>query len=39
MSLAGWSAGVFMAEKLFADGYKVVAVSDSRGGSHHKADQ
>lgn len=26
------NAGLFMAEKLFADGYKIIAVSDSRGG-------
>jgi len=26
------NAGLFMAEKLFADGYKIVATSDSRGG-------
>jgi glutamate dehydrogenase/leucine dehydrogenase len=26
------NAGLFMAEKLFADGYQIIAVSDSRGG-------
>jgi len=26
------NAGLFMAEKLFVDGYKIIAVSDSRGG-------
>jgi len=26
------NAGLFMAEKLFQDGYKIIAVSDSRGG-------
>jgi glutamate dehydrogenase/leucine dehydrogenase len=31
------NAGLFMAEKLHHDGYKIIAVSDSKGGIYHKA--
>lgn len=31
------NAGLFMTEKLAADGYKVIAVSDSRGGIYNEA--
>lgn len=31
------NAGSFMAEKLYKDGYKIVAVSDSRGGTYNEA--
>ena len=31
------NAGLFMAEKLYHDGFKVIAVSDSRGGIYHEA--
>jgi len=31
------NAGLFMAEKMAADGYKVVAVSDSQGGIYNEA--
>lgn len=30
------NAGLFMAEKLYRDGYKVIAVSDSRGGIYEE---
>ncbi|MFA5131606.1 MAG: Glu/Leu/Phe/Val dehydrogenase [Patescibacteria group bacterium] len=31
------NAGLFMAEKLYKDGYKIIAVSDSRGGIYEEA--
>ena len=31
------NAGLFMAEKLFHDGFKVIAVSDSKGGIYNEA--
>jgi len=31
------NAGLFMAEKLYKDGYKVIAVSDSKGGIYNEA--
>jgi len=31
------NAGLFMTEKLFQDGYKIIAVSDSRGGIYNEA--
>ncbi|MFH1233920.1 MAG: Glu/Leu/Phe/Val dehydrogenase [Patescibacteria group bacterium] len=30
------NAGLFLAEKLFADGFKIIAVSDSKGGIYNK---
>lgn len=38
ISIQGFgNAGLFMTEKLFNDGYKVVAVSDSRGGLYNES--
>jgi len=31
------NAGLFMAEKLYKDGYKIIAVSDSKGGIYNEA--
>ena len=31
------NAGLFMAEKLYQDGYKVIAVSDSKGGIYYES--